>query len=275
MKVQFSGFRFGLAALAAILGASLIAMATASTPASLPGIPWRSGGELKGEAADGVAVRDGRSFRVTAIFADPEVTLISFLIEGRADDPVRRGAPGGPARLILDDGTIVPAIANTPEGAERGTGTIMFPGLPAGSITATLEIDRLYFGQVEVNQRFAVPVRIDNRDGYAGSRRSDSVLKLGSGEGAITIESIARTPSVIVVRGTFDGLTTSAIQALRGTDFFLTTSDGQRQQAETGRWGFGEDYRQFVIRFPAGPAGRATLELGGVGSAATFEIEVP
>lgn len=80
---------------------------------------------------------------------------------------------------------------------------------------------------------------------------------------ALTVTSVSRTPSLIVVRGHFDGMSAAQIQALGRPDILLGNV-----ASESGQLGFGEGYRDFEFRFPAIDPGPAVLRLNGFDGAA-------
>lgn len=154
---------------------------------------------------------------------------------------------------------------------------MIFPGLPEGDNSVTLEVDGLTFASRTVSARFSVPLHIDTRAAYQDSRSSQEVLRSGSGEAAITIHSITRTPMAVLVEGTFDGLSEGAIQSIRHPDVWLVDSTGARVLTDSGRLGFGDGDRRFQFYFPAVQPGPARLEFARfpASPAPTMEIVVP
>ena len=257
----------GLCTLAIPLG-----IAALETP-SFPGAPWASvneGTDAGMAAATNAQVTvDGVTLRVTSVLADPEQTLFAYKVEVSAsEDQFMTIAPR--PRLLLSDGTLVNFISNAQDGNAQGT--LAFRGLPAGVHQARLEIDGLQLRSGMLGKRFVVPVTVDNRAGSASAARSAESSTHGEGKSRITINEVSRTPSLVVIRGTFDGLSVEEIQGLGRPELFLTDAAGKSVASESGRLGFGEGYRSFEMRFPAQNSGPATLELRGFKGG---NVEVP
>lgn len=263
---------FAMLAAAAIM---LAAPAVLSRAANLPSFPGGLGsadsGASSGAAApvSAEARLGGRAFQVTSVLADAEQTVVAYHIEGRAGEGAYAVPAPGP-RLVLGDGTVIGYRFIGASQRSDGNGSIVFPPLPAGIHTVTLEVDGLLLGQspsedpLAVNGRFAVRFDVDNRAGYAASIRVPVSKHGGTGKGLVTITEVSRTPSLVVIRGTIDGLTPEAIQALGRPSVSLIRPDGTTVESESGRLGFGDGYRQIEIRFPGTVSGHATLAVRGL-----------
>ena len=212
------------------------AVAAITVPAGIsagafPGLPGAFRGAQEA-AKDGYGTQvagsvqvAGRTLRVTAVFADPEQTAVSYQFVGvPGDGPFETIMPR--PRLVLEDGTLVAFIANSQSAAQDGAGTLMFAGIPAGSVVATLQIDGAVFRGGPVQRQFSVRVPVDNRAAAADSREMTPLVRLGDGKAAIMIARVTSTPSVIVLRGEFLGLTEEEIQNLGRPDIALTGDDG-------------------------------------------------
>jgi ADP-ribose pyrophosphatase YjhB (NUDIX family) len=264
---------FGILMVAVFLvGTAPIALHAAGIPVFPGGLLSSQVGTQQGAAREVASETSvaGRTLRITSVLADPEQTVVAYQVVGRPDDggyvmPVPR------PRLVLDDGTILQAQFVQRSSQPDGTGTVIFPPLPRGAHVLTLEFDGFQFkrtvSQAEpsvVNARFASWLSVDNRDAYDRSVRAVVSATGGTGKGRLTVSEVSRTPSLIVVRGTLDGLTAEEIQRLGRPTVALTTANGQRVESESGRIGFGPDYRSFEFRFPAQASGTVHLEVRGI-----------
>jgi len=268
---------------ATFLGAVLAALAApaalfATSSIDFPGLPWATSN--RGAVETAVSARrearvDGAVLRLTGVYGDPEQTVFAYEIEGRSGD-AESGAIADKPRLVLQDGSIVPLVWNATDPSRPRVGTLVFAGLPEGLTSATLEVDALTFQTGDVRKRFSIALEIDNRATYAASTKVVETRRLGSGKSAITITEISRTPAIVVLRGTFDGLTPDEIQAMGRPRFALIGADGSRYETESGRFGFRDGYRNFEFRFPSANPGASTLELTGLaGSSPQFSLSIP
>lgn len=251
--------KFAVPALASAAVLLTSAFATAGT-VQFPGFPWESSPPTA-SVIDGAASAQGATLRVTAVYGDPVQTTIAYSLDGLGSESSSGSIVPG-TRLVLEDGAIVPLRWNATDPGRPGVGTMIFPALPAGNSTITLEVDGLTFASRAVSARFSIPIRVDNRQAYADSRSSEAVISGGPAGPPVTITSIIRTPAAVVVRGTFDGLSAGAIQAIGRPQVWLIDSAGNRELTDNGRLGFGEGYRQFEFHFPPAIAGSAQLEFG-------------
>jgi hypothetical protein len=254
-----------LAGVVSIVAVGLPAALRASGTVEFPGgLGSVTRGAANGQA-ETVAARvdvDGRVFAVLAVIADPEQTAIAYRVSGTTADG-QFVTIGARPRLLLGDGTIVQVTANRQSEEVRSEGTMVFPGLPPGRHDVRLEIDGLRFDAGAIDKRFSVAFSLDNRAAHAASSRIESTVAFGEGAGAITIREIVRTPTLVVVRGTFDGMTADQIQQLGRPEFWLTDKSGRRVSTESGRMGFGDGYRSFELRFPVTEPGPGRIELRG------------
>lgn len=261
--------------LSVLAAGALLALPTALGAASFPPFPGAflsaEVGREQGAARPLTqeATHDGRTFRVTGVLADPEQTVVSYRVEGGPSDGGYITPWPGP-RLVLEDGTVLRYLFIAGSGKPDGAGSVVFPPLPRGRHEVTLEVDGLQIARslaeepTAVNGRFTVNLPVDNEQAYGWSARSSVMKQGGRGKGLVTVAEVSRTPSVIVVRGTIDGLTVEEIQRLGRPNIALLTADGRRIESESGRLGFGEDYRGLEARFPAVASGNVTLEVSGL-----------
>lgn len=262
-----------------VLGVAMATSAVAAgTSSEFPGLPWNHSRSIA-QFTDGSVTVEGATFQVNAIYGDPEQTVVSYVISGSpADGPTGGGIAGG-ARLVLEDGTVLPLRWNAAEPTNARIGSLVFPALPRGDIQVRLEVDELNFATRSVAKRLTIPLRIDTTEGYAGSARAQQEFKGGSGDGAVTIRSVSRTPMSTVVRGTFDGLSAPAIQSMGRLDVWLTGPSGERVETDSGRFGFGDGYREFEMRFANVGSGAARIEFSNLPSAdgrvTSFELAIP
>lgn len=204
---------------------------------------------------------DGRTVAIHAVSSDPEQTLIGYSVTGKAGDGdfVSIGAM---PRLVLSDGTLIGFVGNS---VGTNGATLVFAGIPSGVQAATLQIDGLAFANARIDRQFTIALRIDNRNAWSRSARVDVLVTGGVGSGQISVTSVSRTPSLVVIRGRFDGLSEDEIKAIGRPEVSLV-SDQARVASESGRLGFGEGYRDFEMRFPAVGPGQWHLELSGFGA---------
>lgn len=252
----------------AILGLILVGLPLVLSAQGVPRFPGGLGSTAKG-VDSGIAVGggghvdvDGRRMMIRSILADAEQTVLAYEFFGtEADGPFMTIAPR--PRLVLPDGTLVPFVGNSQDEAHWQSGVLVFAAAPQGAHKARVEIDGAVFRNAVVTKRFELTFALDNRPGYAGSARSTPGIQLNAGKASVSILEVSRTPSLTVVRGTFDGMTIDEIQALGRPDFGLVRSDGTAVETESGQLGFGEGYRSFELRFPTVAPGPAVLELRG------------
>lgn len=199
--------------------------------------------------------RDGRTLRITGIVADREQVAIGYEILGRPDDGQFQTITA-PPRLVLTDGSPVRFIGNAATG---NGGTFVFEGLPPGRTTAALEVDGALFEHAAATKQFSLPL---NLDVSAAGARSELAITAGEGKASLSLTSVSRSASLIVVRGEFLGLTEAEIQQLGRPDVSLRTG-ADSVASESGRLGFGPGLRQFEFRFPATVEGSVTLVLTG------------
>ncbi len=262
-----------LALVAGILGfAAPVALEANSLPLFPGAFKSARVGTEQGAAtvASAQATVNGRTFRVTGVLADAEQTVIAYHVTGRDGDGAYVMPVHGP-RLVLDDGTVVNYRFIMASGRPDGKGSIVFPSLARGVHELTLDVDGLDIRRfptdqapARVNERFAVRLTVDNVTDYADSAKAAVMKQGGRGKGSFTVTEVSRTASLIVVRGTVDGLSREEIQSLGRPNISLVTADGARIASESGRLGFGDGYRQLEARFPAVPAGPVTLAVAGL-----------
>lgn len=204
----------------------------------------------------------GATFRVTSVLSDPEQTVLGYTVEGGAKQGGFVTVLPGP-RLVLSDGTVIELFGNAPDPEVAG-GHLVFPGVPEGNYTATLEMNGIRMATGDIAKRFALPVPIDNGEAFKNSARNvlqQAERSPAASAASLTIREVTRTPSMVTVRGTFDSLTVDQIQHFGTPDVWLTDAHGTAAALDRGRWGFGADYRDFEFRFALLSSGPATLEL--------------
>jgi hypothetical protein len=240
---------------------SLSASGAVDLPGALPGA--RSAGR------DGFVVSlsretviDGRHLKVTSVLADAEQTVIGYQWTGAPEDgPFVTIAPR--PRLVLEDGTIIPSVGNGQSEEDRSRGSLTFAAVPGGTTKARLEIDGAVFTNNTFQRRFEVTLAIDTGPGYAASIVRTVDIHAGSGPSAVIITRVSKTPSLVVVRGEFKGLTVDQIQQVGRPNVVLVDAQGDRVESESGRMGFGDGYRSFEFRFPAPASSGLTILFSG------------
>ena len=157
----------------------------------------------------------------------------------------------------------MPFIGNFQSDDKAGLGTLMFAGAPEGSHVATLQVDGARFKAGSAMKQFAVHFALDNRAGYAASHTTTLDITRSTGVSAIHVSSVTQTPSVIVVRGSFPGLSEAQVQAVGRPRLTLQTPAGTDLRFETGRLGFGDGLQQFEFRFASDGGAPETLAFAG------------
>lgn len=265
------------AAFAAVIATSGVAIG-ASTGA-FPGMPWAQAPDDARTTTSSASV-DGATLQVVAVYGDPEQTAISYRIAALPKDGV--GGIDGVVQLTTGDGTTLPLRWNAADPSEGAVGTLLFPPLPEGANHVVLDVGRLNFAARSVSATFRIPLDIDTTGPYAESRMTTDAVSGGSGEGAITVKSVSRTPMSVVVRGTFDGLSQEAIESMSRPQVWLVSASGERVLTDSGRFGFGENDREFELHFPNVASGVAEIQFNDLPSKAdagttvsVFSLVVP
>lgn len=200
----------------------------------------------------------GASITVKSIYSDPEQTLLGYEVSG--SDELGSFVTIGDARLLLPDGAVLPFAFNAQSGP-GAPGTLVFPGLPQGLIQTTLELDRLQFDKAALGSRVQFFLKVDTREAYAQSAMWTTDQVSSESPVHLRLTSVSRTPTLVVLRGQFAGMTTEDIQSIRRIQASLTYGDGTQTELESARWDFGDGHADVILRFPDGKPGPASLTI--------------